>query len=101
MAERLLWNTLRSLPNYLNFRFRRQHPLHPYIADFACLKRKLIVELDGYSHDFSQKYDAFRDEHLRHLGYTVLRFSNDDVLNNLEGVVATILCQAKNCAETK
>lgn len=94
LAERLLWNALTGMRQETKLKFRRQHPLHPYIADFACIKAKLIVELDGISHDARPVYDKERDAVLRRRGWRILRFANDDVLNNLEGVVLTILNSA-------
>jgi very-short-patch-repair endonuclease len=90
-AERLLWNALSALHKTTTFKFRRQHPLHPYIADFACVKARLIIELDGPSHDTRQTYDAKRETVLRNQGWAILRFSNEDVQKNLEGIVLTIL----------
>ncbi|PQV63045.1 Protein of unknown function (DUF559) [Abditibacterium utsteinense] len=58
------------------FHFRRQHPIGPFIADFACIKAKLIIELDGNSHDNRQDYDANRDFVLREWGWKTLRFPN-------------------------
>jgi len=89
LVERLLWNAL--LPLKQQIKFRRQHPLHPYIADFACPSAKLIIEIDGESHDTRLGYDAERDADLRKRGWTIIRFSNEDVLTNLEGVVETVL----------
>jgi very-short-patch-repair endonuclease len=89
-VEHLLWRSLRQMP----LKFRRQHPIHPYIADFVCLKLRLVVEVDGFSHDATQDYDRRRDIYMRRLGYTVLRFNNNDVMKNLEGVVETILREA-------
>src|SRR6185295_7000440 len=63
LVERMLWNAL--LPLKSQIKFRRQHPLHPYIADFACISAKLIIELDGQSHDYQLGYDAKRDAVLR------------------------------------
>jgi very-short-patch-repair endonuclease len=91
LAEALLWRELLSLKKQTGFHFRRQHPLYPYIADFACTKTRLIIELDGASHDTRLVYDAKRDAALRNRGWTIIRFMNDDVLSNLEGVVFTIL----------
>jgi primosomal protein N' (replication factor Y) len=67
-TERLLWNALSALRKETKLHFRRQHPLPPYIADFACIKAGLIVELDGMSHDARQIYDAKRDAILRDRG---------------------------------
>ena len=65
--------------------------MHPYIADFACIKAHLIIELDGPSHDARQVYDAQREAELRSRGWTIIRFTNEDVEKNLEGVILTIM----------
>ena len=72
--------------------FRRQVPIRNYIADFVCLSAKLIVELDGESHDFEerQKADRKRDAFFLSEGFQVLRFTNEQVMLNLEGVVELI-----------
>jgi very-short-patch-repair endonuclease len=91
--ERILWKLLRELPPELEITFRRQHPVHPYILDFACIKLKLAIELDGFSHNNpdAQQRDQKRDAFLYNKGYTVLRFTNDELLTNSESIVATIL----------
>jgi very-short-patch-repair endonuclease len=91
--EQLLWSILcrRQLGG---FKFRRQHPIEPYIVDYYCASAKLIIELDGESHEGRQVYDHDRECHLRQLGLKILRVANDDVLNNLEGVAKAILRQA-------
>ncbi len=71
-------------------KFRRQHAVGHFIADFAFLERKLIVELDGVAHDIDFAHDERRDAWLASQGYQVIRFMNDDVTRNLEGVVETI-----------
>jgi very-short-patch-repair endonuclease len=91
IAERRLWGALCSLKQQTGLKFRRQHPVHPYIADFACVAARLIIELDGMSHDTRQTYDARRDAYLQEKSWMVIRFSNDDVQNNLKGVVLTIM----------
>src|SRR5258708_28397187 len=90
-AETLLWRYLKA-HHVDGLGFRRQVPIRGYIADFVCHSALLIVELDGESHDFEsrQRGDARRDLWFRSEGYTVLRFINEDVLTNLEGVVAAI-----------
>ena len=90
-AERLLWNALSALRTETKLHFRRQHPLPPYIADFACVKARLIIELDGMSHDMRQAYDKKRDTELSRRGWTVMRFSNEEIERNLDGVTLTIL----------
>ena len=90
-AETLLWRYLKA-HRLDGVQFRRQTPIGPYIADFCCHATKLIVELDGESHDFGDRvdYDAKRDRWFERQGYRVLRFTNADVLTSLEGVVVTI-----------
>ena len=88
-AERLLWSALRNF-SFAGLKFRRQHPVSFYVADFCCIQKKIIIELDGDSHDFSEQKDKERTEALNKEGYQVIRFSNADVLDNLEGVLMTI-----------
>ena len=89
-AERVLWRALRLKTTQVSF--RRQHPIGPYIVDFVCINAKLIIELDGGGHvAFDQiKYDKARDEYLRVRGFRILRYFNNDVLRNLEGVMNDI-----------
>jgi very-short-patch-repair endonuclease len=97
-AERLLWKALCEMREEAKFKFRRQHPLHPYVADFACVKAKLIIELDGPSHDARQGYDAKREAELRRRDWAILRFTNAEVEKNFDGVILTILKQIKMVA---
>ena len=71
--------------------FRRQVSIGPYIADFACVEAMLIIELDGSQHADAVEYDSRRTRSLEDQGYRVLRFSNDDVLTNLEGAIEALL----------
>ena len=88
-TEKVVWAALRR--NRLEeFRFKRQVPLGPYFADFACLSARLIVEIDGGGHDQTYRYDRTRTDFLTREGYEVIRFSNEDVGTNLDGVVETI-----------
>ena len=87
-AERRLWQQLRRR-HVAGFRFRRQFPVGPYIVDFACLQGLLVIEVDGGQHD--GQIDASRDAFLRGQGFEVLRFWNNDVLRNTEGVCDVIL----------
>ena len=87
-----MWNALRQLKP-LGLHFRRQVPLGRYYADFACHHPKLVLEIDGWTHD-SPEYDAARDEFMREEGYRVLRVSNEDVLTNVDGVIRTVLAAA-------
>ncbi len=90
-AERLLWSRLRS--KQLRVKFRRQEPIGHYIVDFACIEEGIVIELDGSQHcqDKGREYDIVRDDYLKSLGFRVMRFSNYDVLTNLDGVLSTIL----------
>ena len=86
--ERKLWRYLAR--SQLGAKFSRQIEIEPYFADFLCRSRKLIVELDGFSHDARIKYDAARDAFLRDAGFSILRFTNEAVRTNVEGVVKAI-----------
>ena len=84
-AESHLWYHLRN--RHLDgFKFRRQHILQGYIVDFVCLEKKLIIELDGSQHATQQEYDSQRTLELKKDGFKVLRFWNNEVLDNVEGV---------------
>ena len=89
-VERLLWRHLRfcQLDGY---KFRRQQPLGSYIVDFVCLEKRLVVELDGGQHTGQTNYDSARDAWLRAEGFLVLRFWNNDVTQNIDGVKDLIL----------
>jgi very-short-patch-repair endonuclease len=86
-----LWGHLRSWRNR-GFHFRRQAPRQGYVLDFVCLKRRVIVEVDGGQHNFSAhaRRDAQRDDHFVKRGFRVLRFWNNDIDRNLEGVLMQI-----------
>ena len=88
-AEKLLWQQLRNR-SLNDCKFRRQHPIGEYFADFVCLEKKLVVEIDGYSHDLTEEQDKQRTEYLKEQGFEVIRFKNDEVENSLEGVVLKI-----------
>lgn len=88
-AERALWRCL-SGRKIGGWKFSRQMPVGPYFVDFLCREAQLIVELDGYSHDMRQAYDQRRDHCWAQNGYRVLRFTNGDVLSDIEGVVSAI-----------
>jgi very-short-patch-repair endonuclease len=93
-AEEVLWSRLRRR-QIDGLRFRKQHPFGRYIADFCCHEARLIIELDGGSHDGREKYDRNRDEFLAGGGYTVLRFTNEDVLHGIEKVIDAIRTVAR------
>lgn len=88
-AEQRLWRYLRR--HYISeCRFRRQVPIGPYIADFACLQPRLVVEVDGGQHETQVDYDRARDAFLQEQGFRVLRFWSSEVLNRTEAVLEVI-----------
>jgi len=91
--EFLLWKHLRDR-QLGGFKFVRQEPIGPYYADFACRGRRLIVEVDGGQH-LESTSDARRDNILGALGYRIIRVWNNDVLNNIEGVLEMLLCELR------
>jgi very-short-patch-repair endonuclease len=88
-AEARLWRYLRNR-QIEGAKFRFQAPVGPYVADFLCVEAKLIVELDGGQHGVQVEKDAARTKALEAAGYSVIRFWNNDVLVNTEGVLETI-----------
>ncbi len=86
--ERALWRLLWQFRED-GWHFRRQQPIGPYYADFACMHAKLVIEVDGETH-VSPERDAARDEYMRGRGIHVLRFTNDDVLTNESGVYEVV-----------
>jgi len=87
-AERKLWFLLRDR-RFAGVKFRRQAPIGRYVADFVCLRRKLIVEADGGQH-FDGGKDTARDRWLEREGYVVVRYSNIDILKNPDGVLTDL-----------
>ncbi|HOO82797.1 MAG TPA: ribosome maturation factor RimM [Alphaproteobacteria bacterium] len=83
-AEKLLWSKLRNR-QFENLKFRRQHPVPPYVADFYCEDLKLIVEIDGGQH--TPEKDRERQKYIEDQGYKIIRFWNNDVLSNIDGVL--------------
>jgi very-short-patch-repair endonuclease len=88
-AERRRWVRIRD-KQLDGFRFRRQQPMGPYIVDFFCPEASLIIEVDGGQHSDNAEQDATRTRWLVARGYHVLRFWNNDVLGNIDGVLETI-----------
>jgi primosomal protein N' (replication factor Y) len=95
-AENRLWRHLRSR-RLLGLRFRRQHPIGPYFADFACLELRLVVELDGGQHadPRGQERDRARTAAIEERGYEVIRFWDNDVLRDTPAVLASIARSAR------
>jgi very-short-patch-repair endonuclease len=89
-AEQLLWQALKG-KQLKGLKFRRQHPLGSFIADFFCAEQKLIIELDGAVHKQQTEYDDARTQKLKEFGYRVIRFHNQEVSANLDAVLEQIL----------
>jgi len=89
VAENLLWQELRSHKLH-NLKFRRQHSINKFIVDFYCREIKLIIKVDGEIHTFQRENDLIRQEFLEELGYRVLRFKNEEIINNIEKVLEMI-----------
>jgi very-short-patch-repair endonuclease len=89
-SEQVLWEALRKLN--CGYHFRRQHPIGDYIADFICIKRMLVIEVDGGYHNepMQQQDDQMRTDFLESKGYTVIRFKNEEVSNDLHTVIMRI-----------
>ena len=89
-AEKLLWRHLR-MGQFDGYKFRRQHPLGNYIADFVCLEAGLIIEVDGGQHMVRSDSDEVRTQWLNDKGFRVMRFWNNEVMNNIDGVKQAIM----------
>ena len=87
-AENQLWIRLRS-KQFHSLKFRRQHGIGPYIVDFYCPEKAVVIEVDGDVHGVEDQVlrDQEREKKLRSLGLQVIRYTNDDILNNIEGVL--------------
>jgi len=94
-AEKMLWQALRG-PRGDGLRFRRQHIVGPYIADFCCIRARIIIEVDGWSHDDTVAEDEERQRYLEEQGFEVLRFGNMEVIKNC-GALAQAISQV--CVE--
>jgi very-short-patch-repair endonuclease len=97
VPERLLWKRLRDR-RCAGLKFRRQEPLGPYVVDYLCLSARIVVELDGRTHEGHGADDVRRQDYLERLGLRVIRFTNDQVLADLDAVVETI---AAMCAPSR
>ncbi len=85
LSEVLLWQEIKQ--SKLGVRFTRQKPIGNYIADFYCREKKIVIEIDGWSHDDKYEYDKERDEYMRSLGIHVLRISDKDVKQDMSNIL--------------
>jgi very-short-patch-repair endonuclease len=99
-AEKRLWYHLRA-HRFEGLKFKRQKPIGRYIVDFVCMARGLVVELDGGQHADATLKDQQRDAWLRSQGYAVLRFWNNEVMQQLDGVLERIRCVAALCPSSE
>jgi len=96
-AEKILWSKL-NRNQILNLQFRRQHPINIFIADFYCPKIKLVIELDGSIHELPeyQSHDIGRTEVLNDFGITVIRFTNEQIVEQIDSTIESIKTVSKN-----
>jgi very-short-patch-repair endonuclease len=93
-AERKLWSQIRN--DQLGVTFRRQHAIGNFIPDFSCPKAKLILEMDGSQHLDQEAYDDERTKYFESLGYKVIRFWNNQVMNDIESVIKAIMYELES-----
>jgi very-short-patch-repair endonuclease len=86
--EVILWNRLKD--NHTGYKFRRQHSIKNFIADFYCPEKKLVIEIDGNQHLDNREYDMERTNHFESLGIRVIRFWNNEINTNINGVIMKI-----------
>lgn len=91
-AENLIWLHLRNR-RFQDLKFRRQHPMGPYIVDFICLEKQLIIELDGGQHAKINFYEQTRTHYFQKQGFKILRFWNNDVLMYLPAIIEKIMLE--------
>jgi very-short-patch-repair endonuclease len=99
-AEDFLWQHIRGR-QVASAKFRRQHTIGRFIVDFFCVQAKLVIEVDGEIHQYTQEEDAIRQEFIEAHGFTVLRFTNDEVLKHIGTVIQTISTYLKQTKANK
>ena len=87
LGEIILWKKVLGAKKFYGYQFNRQFIIGNYIVDYVCRKLKLIIEVDGYSHEFKSEKDKTRDKYLSELGYTVIRINEGDVRHRLDDIV--------------
>lgn len=88
-AEKFIWQKVLSR-NQQGVKFKRQRPIDRFIVDFCCQQLNLIIEIDGNSHYHKPEYDVYRQKRLEDLGFTIVRFSEGEVLNNIGNVITQL-----------
>lgn len=89
-GEIILWKKLLRNKKFYGYQFNRQYAIGNYIADFICRKLKLVIEIDGYSHNFTIERDIAKDNYLKNLGYTVIRFQETEIYKDMNNVIRTL-----------
>ena len=96
-AEKKMWFDVLKSKQFQNYKFHRQKPLNNFIVDFYCSELMLAIEIDGDSHAKQGEYDSLRSEKLSAYGITVVRYTNDDILFNIEEVYQDLINKFKKC----
>ena len=91
-AESLIWTVVRAR-RLAGLKFRRQHPIGPFFGDFVCIEKHLVIELDGGYHDYQYEDDVERQSYIEDRGWRVIRFTNEEVLSDVEAVAISIAKQ--------
>jgi very-short-patch-repair endonuclease len=95
--EEIMWSKLRNR-QFMNLKFRRQYGIGEYIADFYCAELKLVIEIDGESHFTEEgiKYDEIRTTFMKSLGIKVIRFTNKEIMENIEGIFGKLMIEVRS-----
>jgi len=94
--EKMLWEKLKNPTFYANRKWRRQHPIHIYVADFYCHSLKLVIEIDGLDHQYKKVSDQEREEIMNGFGISTIRFFNHQINADFENVLSQIISSMKN-----
>jgi very-short-patch-repair endonuclease len=99
-AESKIWNEVLRMRQFAEYKFLRQKPIDNYIVDFYCSELRLVIEIDGDSHAETFEYDAERTRVLQALGLVVVRYTNDDVIRNIQGVYDDLIQRVEKLTPT-
>ncbi|RLD54982.1 MAG: DNA methylase [Bacteroidetes bacterium] len=89
-GEIIIWKKILRNKKFYVYQFNRQYAIGNYIADFICRKLKLVIEIDGYSHNFKTEKDFAKDKYLKNLGYTVIQFKETEIYKDMNNVIRTL-----------